>query len=90
MLRTLPSLALRALRLLTVLLTLGVVACADTITSNEASSSNQLLKDYDKTLTKTEQQAVISDLQGAKAKQQDEVSPATTGSTGAKSAENQN
>ena len=89
MLRTLPR---PGLRLLAVLLTLGLGACADTLTSNEVSSSSALLKDYDKTLTKSEQQAVISDLKNAKAKQQGEEPPQETGSTaapGAKSAETQ-
>jgi hypothetical protein len=92
MLRTLPG---PGLRLLAVLLTLGLGACADTLTSNEVSSSSTLLKDYDKTLTKSEQKAAISDLQGAKAKQQGEAPPEATGSTaatevtGTKSAEKQ-
>jgi hypothetical protein len=44
-------------------------------------SSTELQRQYDKTLTKTEQQAVISDLQGATAKKEgdtaEENDPAT-------------
>ena len=85
--RTLPG---PVLRLLFVLLPLWLSACADTMTSGEVTSSSQLLKDYDKTLTKTEQQAAISDLQGAKAKQQEEIPPDATGSNGTKTTQTQN
>jgi hypothetical protein len=63
------------LRLLAVLLPLGLGACADVLTSGEATSSSELQRGYDKTLTKTEQQAVINDLQNAQAKQQDPTAP---------------
>ena len=53
------------LRLLTVLLPLGLAACADTLTSKETASSTTLQRDYDKTLTKAEQKAAISELQNA-------------------------
>jgi len=86
MLRTLSR---TGLRLLAVLLPLGLGACADTLTSKEVSSSSALLKDYDKTLTKSEQEAAISDLKNAKAKAQGEAPPEATGSTGAKAAEKQ-
>ncbi len=78
------------MRLLALLLPLGLGACADTISSNEVTPSSQLLKDYDKTLTKSEQKAAISDLEAAQAKARGESSPESTGSTGAKSAEKQN
>ena len=87
MLRTLPSFALR---LLALLVPLGLGACADTISSSEVTPSSQLLKDYDKTLTKAEQKAAISELEAAQAKARGEASPEPTGSTGAKSAEKQN
>ena len=87
MLRTLPSFALR---LLALLLPLWLGACADTISSNEVTSSSQLVKDYDKTLTKSEQKAAISDLEAAQAKARSESSSEPTASTGAKSAEKQN
>lgn len=87
MLRTLPSFALR---LLALVIPLGLGACADTLSSNEVSSSSELLKGYDKTLTKSEQQAVISDLEDAQAKARGETPPAAADSTGAKSAEKQN
>jgi hypothetical protein len=59
------------LRLLAVLIPLGLSACADTLTSEEATSSATLQRDYDKTLTRTEQKAVITDLQSATAKKPD-------------------
>lgn len=83
MLRALPS---SILRLLALLLPLGLGACADTISSDEVKPSSQLLKDYDKTLTKSEQKAAISDLEAAQAKARGESSSEPTGSTGAKSA----
>ncbi|HET9935838.1 MAG TPA: hypothetical protein VFQ29_05195 [Methyloceanibacter sp.] len=57
-----------ALRLSAVLLLLGLSACASV--EDSPLSSSQLQRQYDKTLTKTEQQAVISDLQGATAKKE--------------------
>ena len=84
--RMLPGLALR---LLAVLLPLGLGACADTLTSKETTSSTTLRRDYDKTLTKSEQKAVIDDLQSATAKPQDGEAPETA-STGAQSDEQQN
>jgi hypothetical protein len=62
-----------AFRLLAVLLPLAVSACADTLTSEEAKSSSSLQRQYEKTLTKSQKDAVISDLQAAKAKQQGEA-----------------
>ena len=59
-----------ALRLSAVLLLLGLSACASF--EDSPLSSSQLQRQYDKTLTKTEQQAVISDLQGAAAKKEGE------------------
>ena len=59
-----------ALRLSAVLLLLGLSACAGV--EDSPLSSSQLQRQYDKTLTKTEQQAVISDLQGATAKKEGE------------------
>jgi hypothetical protein len=58
-----------ALRLSALLLVLGLSACAGGVEDSPLSSS-QLQRQYDKTLTKTEQQAVISDLQGATAKKE--------------------
>ncbi|MET0840808.1 MAG: hypothetical protein ABWX95_01585 [Methyloceanibacter sp.] len=58
------------LRLSAVLLLLGLSACAGV--EDSPLSSTQLQRQYDKTLTKTEQQAVISDLQGATAKKEGE------------------
>ena len=75
-----------ALRLLALLVPLGLAACADTISSSEVTPSSQLLKEYDKTLTKSEQKAAISDLEAAQAKARGEASPE---STGAKSVETQ-
>jgi hypothetical protein len=58
------------LRFSAVLLLLGLSACA--AVEDSPLSSSQLQRQYDKTLTKTEQQAVISDLQGATAKKEGE------------------
>ena len=55
-----------ALRLYAVLLLPGLSDCASF--EDSPLSSSELQRQYDKTLTKTEQQAVISDLQGATAK----------------------
>jgi hypothetical protein len=62
-------------RLLTVLFPLGLAACADTLTSKETASSTTLQRDYDKTLTKAEQKAAISDLQNAAMKKPDATAP---------------
>lgn len=86
MLRTLPS---YASRLLALLIPLGLAACADTITSSEVTPSSQLRKEYDKTLTKSEQKAAISDLEAAQAKARGEAGTKSTGATGAKSAQTQ-
>ncbi len=83
MLRTLPS---NALRLLALLIPLGLGACADTISSSEVTPSSQLLREYDKTLTKSEQRAAISELEAAQAKAHGEASDQPTG---AKSAQTQ-
>ena len=63
------------LRLLTVLLPIGLSACADTLTSKETQSSTTLQRGYDKTLTKAEQKAAISDLQNAAMKKPDAPAP---------------
>jgi len=87
MLRMRPRMALR---LLALMLPLGLGACADTINSSEVTPSSTLLKQYDKTLTKSEQKQAISELEAAQAKARGESPPETTGSTGTKSAEKQN
>jgi hypothetical protein len=63
------------LRLLALLLPLGLGACADALTSGDVASSSELQRGYDKTLTKAEQKAAISDLQNAKTKQQGTTTP---------------
>jgi uncharacterized membrane protein YgcG len=84
-----PHLLPSCLRLLAVLLPLGLCACADTLTANDpVPSSSQLRRDYDKTLTKEEKKAVISDLQSETAKNQGEADSDETASTGAKPAQN--
>ena len=60
-----------ALRLSAVLLLLGLSACAGAVEDSPLSST-ELQRQYDKTLTKTEQKAVISDLQGATVKKEGE------------------
>lgn len=76
-------------RLLAALLSLGLAACADTLTSQETKSSSTLRREYENTLTKSEKDEVISDLQAAKAKQQGSETGEATASTGAKPAETQ-
>lgn len=66
-----PRLPGLLMRLLAVLLPLGLGACAGSLTSKETASSATLQRDYDKTLTKDEQKAVISDMQAATAKKPD-------------------
>ncbi len=59
----------QALRLCALLILCGLSACSDTLTSESSPpTSSQLQREYDKTLTKAEQQAVISDMQSATAK----------------------
>ena len=79
MLCTLPG---HALRLLAVVLPLGLGGCAEEISSGDVASSKELLKSYDKTLTKSEQQAAIDALKVAKEKQQGESTSETPASTG--------
>jgi hypothetical protein len=68
--------------LLAALAPLGLSACADTLTSEETKSSSTLRRDYDKTLTKAEKEAAISELQNAKAKQQGGGTSGQTASAG--------
>jgi hypothetical protein len=66
-----------AVRLLAVLLLLGLGACADTITARQPlASSTELLRDYDKTLTKSEQKAAIDELKSDQEKAAKEESAA--------------
>jgi hypothetical protein len=82
-----PHLLLRSsLCLLAVLLPLTLGACAETLTSKESASSASLRRDYDKTLTKDEQKAVIDDMSAA-AKKNDPAASGQTASTEAKPAE---
>lgn len=82
-----PHLPTRSsLRLLAVLLPLTLGACADTLTSKETASSTTLQRDYDKTLTKGEQKAVIDDMSAA-AKKNDPAAAGQTASTEPKPAE---
>ena len=72
------------LPLLGLALLLGLCACADTMTSEDSPpTSRQLQRDYDKTLTKAEQEAVISDLQSATNKKQGKATAESGASTGA-------
>jgi hypothetical protein len=59
------------LRLLALVVPFGLASCADGMTSEETASSATLQRSYDKILSKSEQQAVISDLQNAKARQKE-------------------
>jgi hypothetical protein len=58
-----------ALRLSAVLILVSLSACAGGVEDSPLSST-ELQRQYDKTLTKSEQQAVISDLQGATVKKE--------------------
>jgi hypothetical protein len=78
----------RALRNLVLLLCLGLSACADTMDS--PPSARVLQRDYDKTLTKDERQAVISDLQSATAKKEGKSDAEGAATTEAESGENTN
>jgi hypothetical protein len=80
--------SLRRLGLL--LLGLGLSACADSTTLNSPPSSRVLQRDYDKTLTKAEQQAVITDLQSATAKKESEAGGAGGAKTEAQPGQNTN
>ena len=64
-----PHLLRTSLRLLAVMLPLTLGACADTLTARDSASSATLRRDYDKTLTKAEQKAVIDDMTMAISKQ---------------------
>jgi hypothetical protein len=67
--------------MLAVLLPLGLGACADTMTSGEpVASSTTLLRDYDKTLTKSEQKQAISDLELEQRRQQQQAGQEATAS----------
>jgi hypothetical protein len=62
---------LPGLHLLVVLVPLALTACADSSTLSSPPSASVLQRDYDKTLTKDEQKAVISDMQAATVKRPD-------------------
>jgi len=53
------------LRLLSLLVPLGLGACADTVTADQATSSATLRRSYSQTLSPSEKKAVITDLQKA-------------------------
>ena len=57
-----------SLRLLAVAVPLWLSACADTMRSEETTSNATLQRQYERTLSKSEQEAVISDMQSATAK----------------------
>jgi hypothetical protein len=57
-----------ALRLAAVLGLFALAACTNTLSGSAPPSSNEALRDYDKTLTQDEQKAVIGEMQ-AEAKQ---------------------
>ncbi|MGD9502930.1 MAG: hypothetical protein AB7V40_10655 [Methyloceanibacter sp.] len=64
---------LAASRLSAVTLLLGLAGCADMAVKDSPPPSAQLQRQYDKTLTKAEQQAVISDLQKASTTKDEET-----------------
>lgn len=63
-----PSTLKVSLRLLAVAIPLWLSACADTMRSEETTSNATLQRQYERTLSKSEQEAVISDMQSATAK----------------------
>jgi hypothetical protein len=72
-----------ALRILTALVPLALGACADTLTNGKPLVSNaELQREYDKTMTKTEQAAAISDLAQEKARQERAVQEDDLGTGG--------
>ena len=72
-----------ALRILTALVPLVLGACADTLTNGKPIASNaELQREYDKTMTKTEQAAAISDLAQEKARQEQAVQEDDSGTAG--------
>jgi hypothetical protein len=85
MLRMLPQLASR---LVAALAPLALAACADTLTSGQPSmvSNAELQRDYDKTMTKTEQAAAISDLAQEKEKQEQAIGQGSSATGAAASA----
>jgi len=80
-----------SLCLLGLLLSLGLSGCADTMTVEDSPpTSRQLQRQYDKTLTKAEQEAAISDLQSATAKKDGDAGAEEPATTGAETGENTN
>jgi hypothetical protein len=72
-----------ALRILTALVPLVLGACADTLINGKPVASNaELQREYDKTMTKTEQAAAISDLAQEKARQEQAVQEDDSGTAG--------
>lgn len=71
-----------ALRLLAALVPLALTACADALTSQPVATNAQLQRDYDKTMTKTEQAAAISDLAQEKLRQEQAVEQGNLAGTG--------
>ena len=60
--------------MLAVLVPLGLAACADTLSSGRPLASNsELQRQYDKTLTKSERDSAISDLEQEKRRQEEAV-----------------
>jgi uncharacterized membrane protein YgcG len=67
------------LRLLALALPLGLSACANALTYQASPpASRQLAHDYDNTLTKSQQQAAISDLKSVAAKKQGDTATGDT------------
>jgi hypothetical protein len=80
-----------SLRLLALALPLGLSACANALTYQASPPpSRELAKDYDNTLTKSQQQAAISDLQSAAAKKQGDSATGDAATTGTKSSDGTN
>jgi len=72
------------LGLIGIVLPLGLAACSETVTTSDSPPSSAVLqRQYEKTLTKAEREAVISDLQSAAAKKKGEAEAENAVLTGA-------
>lgn len=65
-----------ALRVGAAFAVLALSACTDTISGTAPPSSSELLRDYDRTLSKDEQKAVIGEMQAAAKQKNGKPAPA--------------
>jgi hypothetical protein len=81
MLRMLPRLAFG---IVIVLAPLGLGGCADSLTADQNQHFSQLMKPYDKTLTKDQQKAAIEEMQSEQVKHVDAATEAGGNTSAAK------